>query len=301
MDTISVIVPCFNEQEVLPLLYDELAATFADLNAAGEFIFVDDGSRDKTLEVLKGFAKKDRRVKYISFSRNFGKEAAIWAGLSHADGEYAVLMDADLQHPPKMLAQMYETIKTTGCDSVAAKRVSRKSDSALRKLFSNLFFAMMRRLTKLDLFTGATDYRMMSREMLDAVLSLREFNRFTKGIFAWVGFDTRWLEYPDTERAAGKTTWSFWGLLKYSIDGVVGFSASPLYLPVFVGIASILFSIAAFIVASTSQLPIWVTLAPVSLFAGLILVCVGILGIYLSKIQFETKHRPIYIEKESNL
>lgn len=308
MDRISIVVPCYNEQEVLDLFYETTSAVVADIPAEIEFLFIDDGSRDGTLAILRRLSDQDARVKYISFSKNFGKEAGIYAGLSKASGDYVALMDADLQHPPELLAQMYEAIKSGTCDSAAAKRVTRTSDSPLRSFFSRRFFRLMQHISNTDLAPGATDYRMMSRQMVDAVLSLTEYNRFTKGIFGWVGFTTEWLEYDDVDRAAGQTKWSLRGLIRYSLDGVVSFSTKPLNIASVLGF---LFCIVSGILLLYFAIKTWVSGDPVAGFPTLIcvifmlggiqLACIGIMGQYISKLYLESKHRPIYITKESNI
>ena len=309
MDLISIVVPCFNEQEVLRLFYDETVKAVSVVPAEIEFVLVDDGSRDGTLKIMRELAERDARVRYISFSKNFGKESAIYAGLSGAKGDYVVLMDADLQHPPALIGKMYQTILDRGCDSAAAKRAVRTSDPALRRFFSKKFFHLMQRITNTNLVEGATDYRMMSRQMVDAVLSLAEYNRFTKGIFGWVGFDTVWLDYEDVERAAGKTKWSIAGLVRYSLEGVVSFSTTPLAIASVLGILFCFVSLAMLLYIAIKT---WffggdpvagypTLICVIFLLGGIELLCFGILGTYVSKMYLETKHRPIYIQKESNI
>ncbi len=308
MDLLSIVVPCFNEEAVVALFYRETSAALRDLPLIAEFVFVDDGSTDGTLALLRTLAKEDARVKYLSFSKNFGKEAAIYAGLSAAKGDYVALMDADLQHPPAYLPKMYACIKETGCDSTAARRVTRTSDSNLRAFLSRRFFGLMRRISATNLVQGATDYRMMTRQMVNAVLSLTEYNRFTKGIFGWVGFRTEWLDYEDTARAAGTTKWTVRGLARYSVDGIINFSTQPLSIASVLGLVfcvlSALLLIFFFIktLINGDPVPGFPTLiCVIFMLGGIQLLCFGILGQYVAKMYLETKRRPIYIEKESNI
>lgn len=309
MDLISVVVPCFNEEEVLRLFYQETAKSVGAIPAEFEFIFIDDGSRDGTLKIMRELASEDRRVKYISFSKNFGKEAAIYAGLSKSKGDYVVLMDADLQHPPKLIETMYQTVTEKRCDSAAARRVVRTSDSVLRRFFSKKFFHMMQRISNTNLVEGATDYRMMSRQMVDAVLSLTEYNRFTKGIFGWVGFDTVWIDYEDVNRAAGTTKWSFRSLMRYSMDGVVSFSTTPLAVASILGILFcfislgmlLFFAIKTWLLGGDPVAGFPTIICVIFLLGGIQLLCFGIQGQYVAKMYLETKHRPIYIQKETNI
>ena len=245
MGLISIIVPSYNEQETLPLFYKEIsrvAKDFLEQNVNLEIIFVDDGSKDQTLNIMKEYANKDGRVRYISFSRNFGKEAAIYAGLKEVRGNYVVIMDADLQDPPDLLREMYQLIKDDEYDSVATRRVSRKGEPVIRSFFARMFYKIMNKMSEVDIVDGARDYRMMNKKMADAVLTLEEYNRFTKGIFGWIGFRTKWLEYENKERAAGETKWSFWKLFKYSIDGIVGFSTIPLMFASWIGMTACVIS-----------------------------------------------------------
>lgn len=307
---ISIVVPCYNEEAVLMQFYDTCLSALDELleELNYEFIFIDDGSKDKTLNIMRELAKLDGNVRYISFSRNFGKEAGIYAGLSAAKGDFVVLMDADLQHPPKYIPRMYEEIKDGKHDSVAMRRIKRSKKGRMRSFFSKTFFKLMSNLGNTNLPEGATDYRMMTRQYADSVLSMSERNRFTKGIFSWVGYDTLWLPYQDAERAGGTTKWSFWGLFKYSLEGMVAFSTKPL---AFASILGILICIISFIMM------IWVVVKtliwgdPVAgyptlitvilLMGGLQLLVMGILGQYFAKAYLEIKGRPIYIAKESNI
>jgi glycosyltransferase involved in cell wall biosynthesis len=272
-----------------------------------EYLFVNDGSNDGTLAVIKEYAAKDSRVKYISFSRNFGKEAAMYAGLKNVSGDYAAIMDADLQDPPYMLSAMYESIVNEGYDCAAARRVTRKGEPPVRSFFARCFYKLINKISDAEIVDGARDYRLMTRQMVDAILEIGEYNRFSKGIFGWVGFNTKWLEYENTKRAAGETKWSFWKLFLYSLDGITAFSTAPL------GISSVLgfvFCIAAFIMILIiiAKTLIWgdpvagypSLVCIIFLVAGVQMFCIGILGQYLSKTYLETKNRPIYIIKDSN-
>lgn len=304
---ISVIVPCYNEQESLPAFYEAICSVASSMSKTNfEFLFVNDGSKDNTLAILRSLSKQDIRVRYLSFSRNFGKEAGIFAGLTACKGDYIVLCDADLQHPPEMIADMYYAITEEGYDSVAAQRKSRKGEPILRSCFSKIFYATIRKLSKADIVDGATDFRMMTRQMTEAVLSMCEYNRFTKGIFGWVGFDTKWIAYENRERMMGKTKWSFGNLFRYSIEGLVAFSTAPLAISSVTGFLSCAISILWILIIIVKTL-VWgepvagfPTLACLILFIGGIqLFSIGILGQYLSKTYLETKKRPIYIVKET--
>lgn len=306
MNLVSVIVPCFNEEEALPYFYDEIVKISKLMQDVDfEFIFVNDGSKDKTLSVIKNLAKNDSRVKYISFSRNFGKEAAIYAGFQNCIGDYAVLMDADLQDPPHLLPEMYKAIVEEGYDSVATRRVTRKGEPPIRSFFARAFYKIINRISDADIVDGARDYRLMKRSMVNAILSMAEYNRFSKGIFGWIGFDTKWIEFENVERVAGETKWSFWKLFKYSLEGITAFSVGPLQ------IASIFGSIIAFIMILMIVIKTLIFGDPVSgwpstvciimLIGGIQLLCIGILGQYLSKTYLETKKRPVYITKETNI
>lgn len=309
MKLISVVVPCYNEEAVLPLFYREICRVADQMKGyCFEFLFVDDGSKDRTLSSLKKMSAEDERVKYLSFSRNFGKESAMYAGLSNAKGDYVVLMDADLQDPPGLLPEMVRSIEEEGYDSIATRRVTRKGEPPIRSFFARRFYALMRRISKTEIVDGARDYRMMTRQFVNSLLEMEEYNRFSKGLFGWVGYKTKWLEYENVKRAAGETKWSFWKLLLYSIEGIVAFSEVPLALAAVMGL---LFCLLAFvfilvIVARTLMFgdPVagWPSLVCVILFVGGIqLFCIGILGKYLSKTYLEVKKRPIYICKETNV
>ena len=306
---ISVIVPCYNEQEVLHMFYDEMsrvAGLMTDYNF--EFIFVNDGSRDNTLNICKELAAKDERVKYISFSRNFGKEAGIYAGFEKSKGDLVCMMDADLQDPPALLPEMVKAIEEEGFDSVATRRVTRKGEPPIRSFFARMFYKLMNKISKTEIVDGARDYRLMTRQFVNSLLDLGEYNRFSKGLFGWVGYKTKWLEYENVERAAGETKWSFWKLLLYSIEGIMAFSTVPLAISAVMGIlfCVIAFAMIVFIIAKTIMFgdPVagWPSTACIILFVGGVqLFCVGILGQYLAKTYLEVKGRPIYICKETNI
>lgn len=309
MDKISVIIPCFNEEASLPFYKEEILKVMQQMSSEEfELLFINDGSKDTTLHLLKQYAAEDTRFKYVSFSRNFGKEAAIYAGLQHSTGDYVCIMDADLQDPPSLLPEMYDIVKNQGYDSVATRRVSRKGEPAIRSFFARMFYKIINRISDADIVDGARDYRLMNRAMVDAIVSMSEYNRFSKGIFGWVGFKTKWLEYENVERVAGETKWSFWKLFKYSIEGMTAFSVLPLQIA---SVFGVLFSSVAFIMIiviiirtlifgdPTSGWPSMVCI--VMMIGGIQLLCIGILGQYLSKTYLETKHRPIYIEKETNI
>lgn len=309
MNLVSVIVPCFNEEEALPYFYDEIVKISKLMQDVDfEFIFVNDGSKDKTLSVIKNLAKNDSRVKYISFSRNFGKEAAIYAGFQNCIGDYAVLMDADLQDPPHLLPEVYKAIVEEGYDSVATRRVTRKGEPPIRSFFARAFYKIINRISDADIVDGARDYRLMKRSMVNAILSMAEYNRFSKGIFGWIGFDTKWIEFENVERVAGETKWSFWKLFKYSLEGITAFSVGPLQIA---SIFGSIFSIIAFIMILMIVIKTLIFGDPVSgwpstvciimLIGGIQLLCIGILGQYLSKTYLETKKRPVYITKETNI
>lgn len=309
MDKISVIVPCFNEEASLPFYKEEILKVMLQMSSEEfELLFINDGSKDTTLPLLKQYAAEDTRFKYVSFSRNFGKEAAIYAGLQHSTGDYVCIMDADLQDPPSLLPEMYDIVKNQEYDSVATRRVSRKGEPAIRSFFARMFYKIINRISDADIVDGARDYRLMNRAMVDAIVSMSEYNRFSKGIFGWVGFKTKWLEYENVERVAGETKWSFWKLFKYSIEGMTAFSVLPLQIA---SVFGVLFSTIAFIMIiviilrtlifgdPTSGWPSMVCI--VMMIGGIQLLCIGILGQYLSKTYLETKRRPIYIEKETNI
>ncbi len=302
----SIIVPCFNEEEAIPIYYQEMVKTFEEIPELDfEFEFIDDGSRDRTLSVIKDLRKKDERVHYVSFSRNFGKEAGMYAGLTHAKGDYVVIMDVDLQDPPSMLKEMYHTVKDEGYDCAATRRVDRKGEPPIRSFFARMFYKLINKISKADIVDGARDYRFMTRQMVDSILSLGEYNRFSKGIFGWVGFRTKWLAYENVERVAGETKWNFWKLFLYSLDGIVAFSTAPLSIASFAGM---LFCAVAFVGTLFIFLRAMIfgdpvsgwpsTMCVITLLGGIQLLCIGIMGMYLSRTYLETKNRPIYIAKE---
>lgn len=307
-ELISIVVPCFNEEESIPLFYAALEKERESLiNADIEYIFVNDGSNDNTLNVLRSLAKEDKeRVKFISFSRNFGKEAGLYAGLQQATGDYVAVMDVDLQDPPEMLPEMLQIIREEEYDCVGTRRVSRDGEPPIRSFFARQFYRIINNISETEIVDGARDYRLMTRQMVNAILSMEEYNRFSKGIFSWVGFDTKYLEYKNQERIAGETSWSFWSLFKYSLDGIVAFSELPLAFASFVGFFSFLAAMIAMVVIVIRTLLLndptsgWPSLVCFILaIGGLQLFCLGILGKYLGKTYLETKKRPIYIVKET--
>ncbi len=303
---ISIVVPCFNEEEAIPIFYNETLKVLNNISIKSfEFVFVDDGSSDKTLDVLHDLVSKDKNVHFVSFSRNFGKEAALYAGLSKACGDFISVMDVDLQDPPALIPQMLEAIQNEGYDCAATRRVTRKNEPPIRSFFARKFYRIMGKLSNVPVVDGARDFRVMTRQYKDAVLSLIERNRFTKGIFPWVGFKTKWFEYENIERVAGKTKWSFWKLFLYSIDGIIGFSTKPLAFSAVAGILSLLvaFILIVFIIIRKiifdDPVQGWASLVCfITFFSGLQLFCTGISGLYISKIYTEVKQRPIYIVKE---
>lgn len=307
LDLISIVIPCFNEEEAIPLIYNELENVTKNITAEFEYIFINDGSKDNTLNILRTLSESDdKRVKYISFSRNFGKEAALYAGLKKSKGDYVVVMDVDLQDPPEMLVEMYELIKNEDYDCIGARRISREGEPIIRSFFAKKFYNVINRISDTEIVDGARDYRLMTRQMINAILQITEYNRFSKGIFSWVGFNTKYLEYKNKERVAGETTWSFWGLLKYSLDGIVAFSEAPLAFSSIVGIISFIVSIVLALVVSIRTIIFnnptsgWTSLVVIILgLGGLQLLCLGIIGKYLGKTFLETKKRPIYIVKET--
>lgn len=307
MKLLSVIVPCYNEEESIEDFYTELMKNkgfFDEKELELEILYVDDGSKDGTVAEVKKLLEKDGRVHLISFSRNFGKEAAIYAGLQNASGDYVVVMDVDLQDPPSLLPEMFRYMEE-GYDSVATRRVTRKGEPMLRSFFARMFYRLMRKISSTEIVDGARDYRLMTRQVADAILSMKEYNRFTKGIYGWVGFQTKWLEFENVERKKGETKWSFWKLLLYSLEGIVSFSTAP---ATFAAVMGVLFCILAFllifvIVIRTALFgdPVagWPSLVCIiSLVSGVQLFCLGIVGQYVSKTYLEVKNRPIYIVKE---
>lgn len=308
---VTIIVPCYNEEAALPYFLEAIQKTETEMTAAYgcgfELLFVNDGSKDGTLSVLRRYAKEMPNVRYLSFSRNFGKEAAMYAGLREAKGDYVVIMDADLQHPPAMLPEMYEGLQSGEYECVAARRESRKGEPPIRSFFARCFYKLINRISDTEIVDGACDFRMMTRQMVDAIVSMGEYNRFSKGIFGWVGFRTKWLPYENVERVAGETKWSFWKLLLYSLQGIVGFSTVPLAIASVLGIllCFVSFLMVLYIIVKTLLFgdPVsgWPSLACMVMFMGGIqLLCMGILGQYLAKTYLETKHRPIYILAETD-
>ena len=308
MNKISVIVSCYNEEESLPLFYKEMERVrkqdFKDVDF--EYIFVNDGSKDKTLQEMKELRKQDKKVRYISFSRNFGKEAAMYAGLEAATGDYVTLMDADLQDPPSLLRQMYDLIKNDGYDCVATRRITRKGEPPIRSFFARVFYKLINKISDVEMVDGARDYRLMTKQMVNAIVSMKEYNRYSKGLFSFVGFNTKWLEYENVERVAGETKWSFWKLFKYAIEGITAFSTTPLILASVIGL---IFCVVAFILiiviiiktlAFGDPTSGWPSLACIIFFvSGIQLFSLGVIGQYLSKAYLEIKNRPIYIIKET--
>lgn len=304
----SCIVPCFNEEEVIPLYYEEMQKVRKQEEGKIDFeiIFIDDGSKDKTLEVIKKLSEQDECIHYVSFSRNFGKEAAMYAGFEHANGEYVVTMDVDLQDPPHLIPEMIRCIEEEGYDSVATRRVTRKGEPPIRSFFARRFYGLINKISDADIVDGARDFRMMKRDMVNAILSMPEYNRFTKGIFGWVGFKTKWIEFENVERAAGETKWSFWKLFRYALEGIIAFSTVPLTIVSLIGviicIIAFLFLLFVVIRATIFGDPVagWPSLiCVISFLSGIQLLGIGVVGMYLSKTYLETKKRPIYIKKES--
>ena len=305
---LSVVVSCYNEEEAIPIFYKEINKISKKMNELSfEFIFVDDGSKDKTLEILKKLHQKDKRVRYISFSRNFGKEAAMYAGLENSKGDYVTLMDADLQDPPSLLEEMYKAIEEEGYDCVATRRVTRKGEPPIRSFFARMFYRFINKLSKIEMVDGARDYRLMKRKVVDAIINMKEYNRYSKGLFSFVGFKTKWLEYENVNRVAGETKWSFWKLFIYAIEGIAAFSTTPLVLSAVMGITFCLISfiMIIFIIIKTliygDPVAGWPSLVCIIfMISGIQLFCMGIMGEYLSKMYLETKKRPIYIVRETS-
>ncbi len=306
-EKISVIVPCYNEEQAIPYFYEEIKKISSKMNKLDfEYIFVNDGSSDNTLDIVKEYAKEDDRVRYVSFSRNFGKEAAMLAGLRHSEGDYVTLMDADLQDPPKLLIEMYDLIKKEGYDCVGTRRVTRKGEPPIRSMFARAFYKIINKMSKTEMVDGARDYRLMTRQVVDAIISMGEYNRYSKGIFSFVGFKTKWLEYENVERVAGETKWSFWKLFIYALEGITAFSTVPLIFSAVIGFIFCIISFIMIIVIIIKTLALgdpvsgWPSLVCIIFFiSGIQLFCMGVIGQYLSKTYLETKKRPIYIVKES--
>lgn len=306
--TISIIVPCFNEEETIPLFYAEMEKIKSQIDDNFEYIFVNDGSKDRTLQVLRDLNQVDKSVHYLSFSRNFGKEAALYAGLKHATGDLVTVMDADLQDPPELLLTMKSMLeKNPDLDCVGTRRTTRDGEPPIRSFFAKMFYKLINRISQVEMVDGARDFRLMRRQMVDAILEVSEYNRFSKGIFAWVGFKTEYLEYKNVERVAGKTSWSFWQLLNYSLEGIINFSDAPLTIAFLGGVAACLLAFFLIIIVIIRTLIFgdptsgWPSMVSIILFlGGFQLLTIGILGKYIGKIFIETKKRPIYVVKEKS-
>ena len=304
---VSIIVPCYNEEEALPLFYQEIVKVFKTMDCNYELVLVNDGSKDKTLEVMEGLAKKDKNVVYYSFSRNFGKESAMYAGLVNAKGDYVGFIDADLQHPPVLLKEMFNKLETGDYDCAACRRVNRTGDSKIRTFFARNFYKIINKISDVQLVDGAGDYRLMKRDMVEAILSMTEYNRFSKGLFSWVGFNTYWIDYENVDRVAGTTSWKFSGLVKYAIDGVVNFTNAPLDIATWAGLGFALIAFVYLLVVVIKYAifgdPVqgWATLICVILIIGGIqLFSIGIMGQYIGKTYMEVKNRPHYIISKTN-
>ena len=304
---LSIIVPCYNEQEALPIFYREASAVLSQMDCDYELLLINDGSKDRTLAIMKELAASDPHVFYFSFSRNFGKEAAMYAGFCNARGDYIAVMDADLQDPPSLLPEMVKVLAGGEYDSVATRRSDRAGEPPVRSWFARRFYALINRISDADIVDGARDFRLMTRDMKDAILSMTEYNRFSKGIFGWVGFKTMWLPYENVERVAGETKWSFWKLFKYAIDGIINFSQAPLSIASWFGMLMTAFSFLFLVFIVLRRLifgdPVagWASTICVIIFiGGLQLFCLGIIGQYLAKTYMETKHRPHYIVSDTN-
>jgi glycosyltransferase involved in cell wall biosynthesis len=307
MKKITIIVPCYNEQEALPIFHRETTAVLNTLDYEYELLFVNDGSKDQTLSILKGLAAEDTHVTYLSFSRNFGKEAAMYAGFCNAHGDYVAVMDADLQDPPSLLPQMLELLESGEYDSVATRRVSREGEPPIRSWFAKQFYKIINRISDADIVDGARDFRLMKREMVEAIVAMGEYNRFSKGIFGWIGFRTYWLAYENRERVAGVTKWNFWKLLKYAIDGIINFSQVPLSIASWSGFFMTFVAFVLLVVLVIRRLifgdPVagWASTVCIIVFiGGLLMLFLGVIGQYIAKIYLETKRRPQYIVAETN-
>lgn len=307
MALITIVVPCYNEEQALPLFYQEITRVAKEMAPVDfEFLFVDDGSKDNTLPVLRSLAEADKRVRFLSFSRNFGKEAGMLAGLQHAKGDFVALMDADLQDPPSLLPELYHAVTQEGYDCAATRRTTRQGEPPIRSFFARQFYRLINRISDADIVDGARDYRLMRRSVVNAILSLGEYNRFSKGIFGWVGFKTKWVPYENVERVAGETKWSFWKLFRYSLEGIVGFSTVPLAMASVLGVVLCLAAAVAILVIVVKTLlfgdPVggWPSMMCAILFLGGVqLLSIGILGQYLAKTYLETKKRPVYLVRET--
>ncbi len=311
MKLISVVVPCYNEQEVLPMFYDEIIKVTDGMkkehpDTEFEFLFINDGSKDRTLEIFRELADKDKRVRYISFSRNFGKESGMYAGLKNCKGDFVVVMDADLQHPPAFLPEMYNHVRSGEFDCATTRRVSRTGESPVRSWFARKFYKIMNKISDTEIVDGAQDFRFMTRQMVDAILDMSEYNRFSKGIFSWVGFRTKYMPYENVERPAGTSSWSFWGLFRYSLEGIMAFSTFPLALSIFCGIISLVIGFVLLVIAlivefaTNSSGALLFILSVIFGIGGVQLGCIGIMGQYLGKTYLEVKNRPVYITGETD-
>ena len=308
MKKVDLVVPCYNEQESIPLFYNEIKKVSKDINAKTNIIFVNDGSKDNTLEIMKDLAKKDNIVKYISFSRNFGKEAAMYAGLKESTGDYVTVMDVDLQDPPSLLKEMIRLIEEEGYDIVGTRRVTRKGEPPIRSFFARCFYKIINKMSKVEMVDGARDYRLMTRQVVDSILEMKEYNRYSKGLFSYVGFKTKWLEYENIQRVAGETKWSFWKLFIYAIEGIVSFTTVPLTIATLIGFLFCIIAFIMIIVIIVKTLVYgdptagWPSMACIIfLVSGIQLMCIGVIGEYLAKMYLEVKNRPIYIIKETNI
>lgn len=303
-ELISVIVPCYNEQDVLPLFRDEIIRVSDEMTKENphlefEFLFINDGSRDITLDLLRQYSEEDDRFRYVSFSRNFGKEAGMLAGLENSKGDYVVILDADLQHPPKLIPQMYKLVSSGACDCAATRRISRKGEPKLLSFFARSFYKVINKISQTHIVDGAQDFRFMTRQMVDAILEMKEYNRFSKGIFSWVGFRTEYIEVENTERAAGKTTWNFWKLFMYSLEGIFAFSTAPLALAVIIAMLLFILAIVFIIIAVANSAEYLAVIAMICIVGGLQLFCMGVQSQYIAKTYMEVKGRPKYIIGET--
>ena len=307
LEKISIVVPCYNEEETLPIFYEEITKIATEMKKVEfEFLFINDGSKDNTLNILRELSKKDKRVRYISFSRNFGKEGGMYAGLENATGDYVAIMDADMQDPPEMVKTMYEDIKEEGYDCVALCSPNHKGYSPVRKLFTNWWYKLIAKISSTPQVPGARDFRLMNRKMVDAIVNMKEYNRYSKGIFSFVGFNTKWIEYEAPDRVAGTSKFNFWKLFRYALEGILAFSTTPLVISAIIGLIFCLIAFILVIVIIIKTLIIgdpvsgWPSLACMIMFvSGVQLFFLGIIGMYLSKLYLEVKKRPIYITKET--
>ena len=309
MDKISIAVPCYNEEPALEPFFAAVTAVAEQMSQVEfELLFIDDGSRDRTLEKILELSRRDSRVKYISFSRNFGKEAGIYAGLENATGDYVVIMDADLQDPPALLPEMYRAVTEEGYDCVGSRRVTRKGEPPIRSFFARLFYKLINKMSDAEIVDGARDFQMMNRQVVEAILSMGEYNRFSKGIFGWIGFRKKWLEYENIERVAGETKWSFWKLFLYAIEGIVAFSTTPLVISSVFGLLCCALALVMIVVVIVRTLVFgdptsgWPSMVCIMLLlSGIQMLGIGIVGQYLAKTYLETKHRPIYLVRQTNI